>query len=76
MALPRWRHAGFTLDVSIERYRASGSMPSPRGDLARELSYHVVTDRYIVWNADGTELDKLPDTGRCDERIGQVTAGP
>jgi len=67
----------FTLDVSIERYRRFWfDAKVTEATLRRELSYHVVTDRYIVWNADGTELDSFPTLAGAIERIGQVDSWP
>jgi hypothetical protein len=67
----------FDLDVNIERKRRFWFDAKVTDEsLRRELSYHVVTDRYIVWNADGTELESYPTLEGAIERIGQVDSWP
>jgi uncharacterized protein DUF4390 len=67
----------FDLDVNIERKRRLWfDVKVTEESLRRELSYHVVTDRYIVWNADGTELESFATLAAAIERIGQVDSWP
>ena len=62
----------FDLDVNIERKRRLWfDVKVTEESLRRELSYHVVTDRYIVWNADGTELESFATLAAAIERIGR-----
>jgi hypothetical protein len=63
----------FDLDVSLSRHRRlwfnAGVL-----DLAvhRELSYHAVTDRYVLRDAEGREQESFPSADAAFERLGRV----
>jgi hypothetical protein len=63
----------FDLEVSLTRHRRlwfnAGVL-----DLAvhRELTYHAVTDRYVLRDAEGREQESFPSADAALERLGRV----
>lgn len=45
-------------------------------DVRRELSYHVVTERYVLRDEDGTELDSFPTLEAALQKVGQIDNWP
>jgi len=67
----------FDLEVVVTRHRRlwfDADVVSV--DLRRDLSYHVVSDRYVVRSSDGRDLETFPTIEAALEQLGTVDDWP
>lgn len=67
----------FDLEVAITRHRRFWFDADVLSlDLRRDLSYHVVSDRYVLSSADGREIETFPTIEAALQRVGDVVDWP
>ena len=67
----------FDLEVAISRHRRFWFDADVLSlDLRRDLSYHVVSDRYVLGSSDGREIETFPTIEAALERLGDITDWP
>jgi hypothetical protein len=67
----------FDLEVAITRHRRFWLDADVLSlDLRRDLSYHVVSDRYVLTSADGREIETFPTIEAALARLGDVADWP
>jgi hypothetical protein len=67
----------FDLEVAITRHRRFWFDADVLNlDLRRDLSYHVVTDRYLLTAGSGQEIETFPTIEAALERLGDVVDWP
>jgi hypothetical protein len=63
----------FDLDLSISRHRRYWlNAHVVDMTLRRELTYHAVTDRYVLRDEEGVELESLPTLENALEKLGRI----
>ena len=67
----------FDLEVSITRHRHYWFDADVLGlDLRRDLSYHVVSDRYLLSAGPGREIESFPTIEAALARLGDISDWP